>query len=415
MKRVLHLLSQRPLLTGSGITLDALVRHAAAAGWEQAIVFGGPREGVPRDLGGLDGTALKPLFFGGAEDALDFAVPGMSDVMPYESTRFSALNSAQVRAYHDAWRTHLAYVIAEFAPDLIHSHHLWLLSALVKDVAPGLPVVAHCHATGLRQMELCPHLAPQVIRGCRRIERFVLLHDDHRRRLERTLALSRERFQVVGAGYREELFYFRAGKRRPGRLLYIGKLSQAKGLPWLLDAFEQLLATGLPVELHVAGSGSGAEADDLRVRMEALGPRLTFHGQLAQQELAALMRSASVTVLPSFYEGLPLVLVEAYACGSRLVTTALPGIADRLAEALAPALEQVALPPMLTIDRPDPAGLPRFVDNLCEAIRRALDKPALGDPERCTPSALESFTWSAVFRRVEKAWLSARRAVKGTL
>ena len=34
--KVLHVLSQRPLLTGSGITLDALVRLAAAAGWEQA-------------------------------------------------------------------------------------------------------------------------------------------------------------------------------------------------------------------------------------------------------------------------------------------------------------------------------------------------------------------------------------------
>ncbi len=38
--RVLHILSQRPSLTGSGVTLDAVVRHADAAGWEQQVVVG---------------------------------------------------------------------------------------------------------------------------------------------------------------------------------------------------------------------------------------------------------------------------------------------------------------------------------------------------------------------------------------
>ncbi|MCA8945876.1 MAG: glycosyltransferase family 4 protein, partial [Planctomycetes bacterium] len=78
--RVLHLLSQRPLLTGSGITLDALVRHAAAVGWEQRVVVGVP-QGESSSVGDLPTEHIHPLHFGG--EALDFHVPGMSDVMPY--------------------------------------------------------------------------------------------------------------------------------------------------------------------------------------------------------------------------------------------------------------------------------------------------------------------------------------------
>ena len=47
-QRVLHILAQRPSLTGSGVTLDALVRRAHVAGWEQDVVVG-----VPESLDGV--------------------------------------------------------------------------------------------------------------------------------------------------------------------------------------------------------------------------------------------------------------------------------------------------------------------------------------------------------------------------
>ena len=56
------------------------------------------------------------------------------------------------------------------------------------------------------------------------------------------------------------------------------------------------------------------------------------------------MRRSTVCVLPSFYEGLPLVLVEALACGCRLVATDLPGVVDELAPRIGAALELVELP-----------------------------------------------------------------------
>ena len=73
----------------------------------------------------------------GAGD-LDFLVPGMSDVMPYRSTRFAAMDALQLERYRAVWRSRVAAAVERFAPDVIHSHHVWLLSAVVKDVVSAL-------------------------------------------------------------------------------------------------------------------------------------------------------------------------------------------------------------------------------------------------------------------------------------
>ncbi len=401
--RVLHVLSQRPSLTGSGITLDALVRHAAAKGWDQRVVVGTPA-GDPRPpVGGLEGPFIDPLVFG--SPPLDFELPGMSDVMPYPSSRFSELRPTQIDAYREAWTKHLEHVVEDFEPDIIHSHHIWLMSALVKDVATGIPVLTHCHATGLRQMELCPHLADDVRRGCSRNEAFAVLHRGHASELETRLGIPGHKIHRVGAGYRDDLFHThdRAQEENPA-LLFIGKFSRSKGLPELLDAFDRVRTHRPELRLHVAGGGSGNEADELRARMERMAPSVEMHGRLPQSAVADLARRATVCVLPSFYEGLPLVLVEALACGCHLVATNLQGIREELAPRLGDALTLVPSPRMISIDRPDPGSLPVFVDDLATAIDQSLDKAPIGDPKASLPEALETFSWTAVFERVERIW-----------
>ncbi len=116
------------------------------------------------------------------------------------------------------------------------------------------------------------------------------------------------------------------------------------------------------------------------------------------------MRRSAVCVLPSFYEGLPLVLVEALACGCRLVATELPGITERLAPHLGEALELIPLPRLIGVDTPHADDLPTFVDHLATALARAVDRPPLGDPRVSLPGALEPFTWRAVFQHTEQVW-----------
>ena len=405
--RVLHILSQRPSLTGSGITLDALVRHAAQAGHEQRVVVGVPDDDPSPAVGGIQPDRILPLRFG--TPPLDFAVPGMSDVMPYRSTRFSDLGAQQIAAYRAAWVDHLRPIISRFNPQIIHSHHLWLMSALLKDIAPEIPVVTHSHATGLRQMELCPQLAEGVRQGCRRNEAFAVLHGGNGEQVRSELGIESVRIHTVGAGYRNDLFHPRGGGVVPEpALLYVGKYSSSKGLPWLLDAFNRIHTHYPSLRLHVAGGGAGAEADALRTRMDGMAPSVIRHGQLTQPELAELARRCTVCVLPSFFEGLPLVLVEALACGCRLVATALPGIRGELAPRLGDALTTIEPPRLVSVDQPHQDDLPAFVDRLQTALEAALEALPLGDPETTVPGALAHFTWTAIFGRVETIWRSVR-------
>jgi glycosyltransferase involved in cell wall biosynthesis len=403
--RVLHILSQRPSRTGSGVTLEAMIRQAAAVGWRQAAVVGVPAGQHPR-VGGLEPAAIHPVTFAapdGPSGALDFLVPGMSDVMPYPSTVWSAMTDAQLDRYRSVWRAHLAEVIADFNPDVIHTHHIWLVSSLLKELAPDRPVVATCHSTGLRQLELTPHLAVEVRRGCARIDHFCVLRDDHDVLLRQILHVDSDRVTVIGAGYRPDLF--RRDPRvtaRPHDLLYIGKYSHAKGLPWLLDAFEQLRDHDPEFRLHIAGSGAGPEADALRERLNALAPQVVRHGQLGQPDLAALMQRCGVCVLPSFYEGVPLVLVEAAACGCRLVATDLPGVVERIAPHLSGQLDLVPLPRLAGSDRPMAADLPRFVADLTRTLAAASDRRAQDDGP--APAALAPFAWESVFAHVQDIW-----------
>jgi starch synthase len=409
---VLHVLAQRPGHTGSGVTLAALVRAAAERGWEQRAVVGTPLDDPAPRLAGLAQDAVLPLHFAArgatAQDALPFDVPGMSDVMPYTSSRFRDLTAQELELYRARWREHLARAVERFQPDVIHAHHAWIVGALLRDVAPRTPIVLHGHGTELRQLELCPHLAREVVDGCRRADRFALLHADHARRYGELYALRPEQVALVGAGFREELFHARERAAESGpSVIYAGKLSRAKGLPWLLEAIERLAPRWPGLRLSVAGGGAGAESDELCARMRSLAPLVELRGELSQADLAALLRRSAVLVLPSFSEGLPLVLVEAAASGCRLVATRLPGIVSGLAGPLGQALELVDPPRFARADEPEPRDLPGFVEALAVALDRALRRGPLRAGE---PIDLEPFTWPAVFRRVESLWLELARA-----
>ena len=67
-----------------------------------------------------------------------------------------------------------------------------------------------------------------------------------------------------------------------------------------------------------------------------------------------LLRRCHLFILPSFYEGLPLVLLEALASGCRIITTDLSGCRELLDAADPDLVEFVELPVLQEIDRPDP-------------------------------------------------------------
>jgi glycosyltransferase involved in cell wall biosynthesis len=396
--RILHLLSQRPGYTGSGVTLQSLVRQAEAGGWDQHAVVGTPASDPCPEVGGLSPERIHPVLF--EKFPLTFAVPGMSDVMPYPSSRFSRLRPEQLRNYRQAFRGRILQLVRDFQPHVIHSHHVWLMSSQVKEVAPRVPLVIQCHATGLRQIQLCPPLLREVRAGCSRADAFVVLNRTGALQLMRAIGVPEQKIHVIPAGYREEFFHPHERAVSPGpELVYVGKFAAAKGLPSLLDAVEALAPSVPGLRLHVAGQGGGQEALDLAARMEAM-PQVLVHGQLSQVRLGELMRRSALCVLPSFYEGIPMVLIEALACGCRVVSTDLPGVREEIHPLAPEAVDLVPLPRLVGPDQPRPEDLPAFVERLTEALRGALTKPMPSPPNLLDHTAL------AAYLRMQEVWMA---------
>ncbi len=414
--RLLHILSQRPGRTGSGVTLEALIRAAAAAQFEQFVVVGVPQEeadalaaGTMR-LASLDPQALFPLAF--ESDALPFAVPGMSDAMPYPSTVFSQMSSAMWRAYDEAWRVHLTAVLSQTRPHVVHVHHLWKVAALLADVIDALvttgalaarpQVVVHSHATGLRQWKQHPHLGAPLRDRLARHAHVLALHAEHRQTIVDVLGVPADAVTVVGAGFDPGVFNGDATKRSAtatGDVVYAGKISAAKGLPQLLDAMDARKARGEPTQLTVCGGGDDATARLLLERMNAM-ENVYVRGAVTQTELAAAFRQARVFVLPSLYEGLPLVVAEAVACGCRAVVTALPGVVSTLAPVLDDALVLLPVPKREGVDGLTAASAAEFARAIDQKIGEASAHGPLEDgPERAAP-----FTWDAVAALVVPLW-----------
>jgi glycosyltransferase involved in cell wall biosynthesis len=133
-------------------------------------------------------------------------------------------------------------------------------------------------------------------------------------------------------------------------VLCVGRLVPRKGQAILLEALA-LLQGKVDVRLTLAGSGPAEES--LRQAADRLGVAgaVTFAGPVSQDDLPALLAKHDVFCLPSFAEGLPVVLMEAMAVGLPVVSTPIagvpelvtdgstgllvpPGRADALAEAL---------------------------------------------------------------------------------
>lgn len=409
--RVLHLLSQQPAKTGSGVYLLAMTAHADLAGCEQRAVVGIPADGPVPEVAPLPPEAVFPVRFG--QDPVPFPVPGMSDFMPYPSTRFSAFTPGMLDGYLAAQAKSLRAATRDFAPDLIHAHHLWILCALARLLFPHVPLAVSSHGTELRQLVNAPGLAPFVVPACSAVDRVFALHQDNKERIEKAYGIPGERVDVTLAGFREDIFRPDEACGERGcpdelRIVYAGKISAPKGVPCLLAAIRRVRGPGgLRVRLLLAGSAVGPEVEAIRASAAGLA-RVEFLGALNQEELARVFRSAHVFVLPSFFEGLPLVVLEALACGCRVVVSDLPGMEAWMPGPLCAGkvVERVPLPRLISADQPHPEDEPAFVENLALALERQLDRcqGGAGLAPRELSGLLAPMTWAGVFARILGAY-----------
>lgn len=399
--KVLHLLSQHPEQTGSGFYVQSMIKHCAAHGHKNHLIAGISGDNTP-ELPCLAATESTFVHF--EKNILNFTIPGMSDVMPYPSSRFSSLSEQQLENYCRVFENTIKEVVQGFSPDVIHSHHLWLATVAARRTCPDLPMVTSCHSTDIRQYLQNAHLRDRIS-GIEKIERILALSNTQRDQIAQVHNVDYEQIDVVGGGY--DTVRFNPGEKRrelPLQFVYAGKLSMAKGVPMLLQAMA--LLNDSRIHLHLVGSGTGEESKRCLQLAAQLAPKVTVHGAVSQEDLATLMRKSHVFVLPSFFEGLPLVLLEALSSGCRIICSDLHGCKELLKNGDPDIVDFIELPNMVNVDTPVPDQIDLFIKRIAGSLKKMADR-AMINPNPSSQNAkkiTESYSWHSVFSRVEKAY-----------
>lgn len=203
----------------------------------------------------------------------------------------------------------------------------------------------------------------------------------------------RARIEVVPNVVDTAAFTPPATARPPGqRLLNVAWLAEKKGHRYLLEAL-----TDIPdATLDVVGDGELRGELERRTAELGLDGRVRFLGELPKLEVAELMRTADLFVLPSLAENLPVVLIEAQASGLPAVATRVGGVPELVDDDAGTLV--------------DPADAPA----LAAAIRATLERRSRFDPDTLAERARTRYGYEAICARWTEIYARLRSSSAGT-
>lgn len=138
-----------------------------------------------------------------------------------------------------------------------------------------------------------------------------------------------KKMEVIPLGVDPKFFKRKKGKQTSLlQLLTVGRLVSVKGFYLLMEAVRQLREKGKNISLEIVGEGPEREGLERFVADHALNPHVHFKGALNQKRTLEAYQKADIFCLPSFSEGVPVVLMEAMAMEIPCVATRITGIPE---------------------------------------------------------------------------------------
>lgn len=342
MRVALSSYRSKPHSGGQGIYVRNLSRELARLGHEVEVFSGQP---YPELDEGVGLTQLPSLDLYREDDP--FRVPGLREFRdPIDGLEFLTMCTSgfpEPRTFSLRLARHLRARMNDF--DVLHDNQT-LGPGLLALAGRGLPVLTTIHhpISQDRRLEL------EAARGWDRVTKrrwygFVSMQRRVAQRSAHLLTVSeqsardivsdfgvdRARLDVVPVGVDVDTFTPRPyADRVPGRLVAIISADvPLKGLPVLITALAGL-DRALWSELVIVGAPSDRTSKALADA--GLLDRVRFEQGLPAPDLAALIASAQVHVVPSLYEGFSLPTVEAMSCGTALVASRVGALPELVAD-----------------------------------------------------------------------------------
>lgn len=394
--KILSVTAQKPDSTGSGVYLTELVKGFEKQGHEQAVIAGVTKEDV---INMPASVKVYPVFY--QTEAMPFPVCGMSDEMPYESTVYSTMTEEMTEQFRETFLEQVKNAMEEFEPDVVLCHHLYFLTAMIREQYPECKVYGLSHGSDLRQIKKNPWQREYIKEQIPKLDGIFALHQEQKETISTYYKCDEELVTVIGTGYNSTIFCRNADRTEASdelKLIFAGKIAEKKGVKSLIKAMAHLSERRVLLQL-AGGAGNEKEYAEIVELAEQCPCEVKFLGKLSQKELAQEINQSDVFVLPSFYEGLPLVIIEAMACGAKVVCTDLPGIRSWLDKALPNhGVVFVKPPQMQNEDEPLEESLPVFEKMLAEAILQAKEQTVVSS------EALAKISWDGLCEKLVGMW-----------
>jgi glycosyltransferase involved in cell wall biosynthesis len=192
-----------------------------------------------------------------------------------------------------------------------------------------------------------------------------------------------QKLRVIYNGIDTEVFSpTKNVKRQDNRLLaVISRDTPVKGLRYLLEALAKLRQK-YPLKLVVVGTTLGDGVTEKRIQDLELEDQVNFTNQLETDELIHQYRQATITVVPSIYEGFGLPAAEAMACGCPVISSTAGALPEVVGDA------GIMIPPA-------------DIESLANAIATLIENPDKRNilSERGRKRILEKFNWTETAKR----------------
>jgi glycogen(starch) synthase len=217
--------------------------------------------------------------------------------------------------------------VREFSPDIVHSHDagpvLWMYTRAAR--RDRRPLVVTLHNVMTRKFASVLPVLAKMLRGADYVTAVSQAVADDVYEYEPSVAA---RMSVITNGIDPPMLETTPVPGDRQRLLCVGRLDHQKGFDLAITALAQLRPEHPDARLIVAGDGP--ERDRLIALACAIGvqDRVDFLGEVDREDVAALFRACTAVVMPSRFEGLPLVALEAAWAGRAVVAAESPGLAD---------------------------------------------------------------------------------------
>ncbi|NLY09120.1 MAG: glycosyltransferase family 4 protein [Tissierellia bacterium] len=401
--KILHCIAQLPNRTGSGIYYRSLISQIdQQENWKQAGIFG------------LNERHLAPWLQLNKEYSvqfethnLPFPIVGMSDEMPYDSTKYSDMTDDMMEKWKRAFISKLMEAKEEFNPEIIICHHLWILCSLVLEVFPDTPIIGISHGTDIRQAKQNPAIAREHVGSLRGLTKVLALSKSDIEDISTLFDIEKNQILVTGGAYNHSVFYPGRNKKEQYNkpkvnIVYAGKIADSKGVFELVEAYAKARQHYSEMSLHLFGK----ESDETRERIGKLSnhdPTIRLFDVVSQEVLANHMRSSDIFVFASYYEGLGLIALEALASGLHLVSNTLPGLREQLGEELCcePIISWVELPELENFDEILESERDAYVEKLRDAILNQVYKITTNCEDICFPhDKIKDHTWESLAKRI---------------